>query len=133
MDWHCKHSQKLIAQFCPDRRASSTASSLESNNPHLRLLNLYVWVMNPYPQPHTPMFCLVAVTKLNVIRDTRKRMCCCTLQNAFLIIGYVGLPPAGTLKDPAFCPHNVCVCVCVNLTVLIYSNADSILHCQEIS
>jgi hypothetical protein len=130
MHWHRNHGQKLMAQPFSRLRASWTASSLESNNPHLRLLNLCVWVMNPHPQPHTPMSCLVAVTKLNMIHDTR-RMCCCILESAFLIIGYVGLPPAGTLKDSAYCPHSVCVCV--NFTLLIYSNADSILHCQEIS
>lgn len=67
-------------------KASSTAHSLESNNPHLRLLNLHEWVMSPHPQPHTPMSCLVAVTKLAVIHDTRRRMCGCTIQSAFLIV-----------------------------------------------
>jgi hypothetical protein len=29
----------------------------------------------------------------------------------WIFLLYVGLPPAGTLKNVAFCPHNVCVCV----------------------
>lgn len=92
-------------------RASSAASSLESNNPHLRLLNLYEWVMNPHPQPHTPMSCLVAVTKLTVIHDTRRRMYGCTLQNAFLII--CGPTTCWNIKKLCILSTQ---CVCVNFT-----------------